>query len=92
MLEDISSFDLALLADTSIAPDALDRALANIAEGCSVLALVGPEGGWSESERHRIVEAGAIPVRLAPTILRTETAAVAVCAAVAIRSLGLRST
>jgi RsmE family RNA methyltransferase len=35
--------------------------------------LIGPEGGWSESERAR----GLVAVGLGTTVLRAETAAVA---------------
>ena len=38
---------------------------------------VGPEGGWSDSERRQLIAAGAVPVRLGPYRLRTETAAAA---------------
>jgi len=38
---------------------------------------IGPEGGFSEREQAALREAGAIPLRLGPHILRTETAAVA---------------
>lgn len=37
---------------------------------------VGPEGGWSEEEHARLIQAGARPVGLSPLILRTSTAAV----------------
>ena len=49
----------------------------------SMLVLVGPEGGWSDMEREEAAKAGLTRIRLGPTILRTETAAVALCAAVA---------
>ncbi len=51
--------------------------------GTSLLVWVGPEGGWSKVERDGAIGAGAVPATLAPTVLRTETAAVAVCAAAA---------
>jgi 16S rRNA (uracil1498-N3)-methyltransferase len=54
--------------------------------GAQVLCLIGPEGGWSDAERDAARAAGLTFVRLAPTILRTETAAVTVCAAAALRS------
>lgn len=38
---------------------------------------VGPEGGWSDGERRQLIAAGAVPVRLGPHRLRTETAAAA---------------
>lgn len=39
--------------------------------------VVGPEGGWSDDERARILGAGARPLRLSTSILRVETAAIA---------------
>lgn len=39
-----------------------------------VLVVVGPEGGISPDELDRLVEAGALPVRLGPWVLRTSTA------------------
>lgn len=41
---------------------------------------VGPEGGWSDSERERLVAAGGRAVALGPRVLRTETAAIAALA------------
>ena len=45
-----------------------------------VLLLIGPEGGWTDRERALAHEAGLRGILLAPTTLRTETAAVAACA------------
>jgi 16S rRNA (uracil1498-N3)-methyltransferase len=39
--------------------------------------LAGPEGGWTDRERAAYLEHGWTPVSLGPTILRTETAAIA---------------
>lgn len=44
----------------------------------SVALLVGPEGGFSDSELERAKVAGAVPVRAGRRIMRTETAGVAV--------------
>ncbi len=38
---------------------------------------IGPEGGWSEEEVNEAAAAGFTPVSLGPTILRSETAALA---------------
>jgi 16S rRNA (uracil1498-N3)-methyltransferase len=46
-----------------------------LADAPSVVAWVGPEGDFSPDEARRIVAAGAIPARLGPLTLRTETAA-----------------
>jgi 16S rRNA (uracil1498-N3)-methyltransferase len=46
----------------------------------SVSIVAGPEGGWTEMERSRIIEAGWTAVSLGPLILRAETAAIAALA------------
>lgn len=48
-----------------------------------VLLIVGPEGGIDDREVAKLTEAGATPVMLGPTVLRTSTAA-----AVALGALG----
>jgi 16S rRNA (uracil1498-N3)-methyltransferase len=47
-----------------------------------MLAVVGPEGGWSQHEGGQFMEAGFRPVHLGPRTLRLETATVALLAAV----------
>jgi 16S rRNA (uracil1498-N3)-methyltransferase len=49
-------------------------------QGKRVLLIIGPEGGFTEVERHEAMEAGARPVTLGPRILRIETAALAMAA------------
>ena len=50
--------------------------------GQSIAILVGPEGDLTDAERLAAVEAGFRPARLGHTVLRVETAAVALTAAV----------
>jgi 16S rRNA (uracil1498-N3)-methyltransferase len=50
--------------------------------GSGIIAFVGPEGGWTEEEITEFSAVGAISVKLTPTVLRIETAAVAVAAVV----------
>ncbi len=90
IVDTFSSFAVVALADTSVESTGFDVLLGRVEAATPVLVLVGPEGGWSESERTRICGAGGVVVSLAPTILRTETAAVAACATAAMRSLALR--
>ncbi len=52
------------------------------APGASVALAVGPEGGFSDSERDQIRKGDFHGVQLGPRILRTETAALAALAAV----------
>ena len=59
-----------------------DATLASIPAGnATITVLVGPEGGFSEMEYEATSAAGFLPVGLGPRILRTETAAVAIVAA-----------
>lgn len=66
--------------------EAADRPLADVAlAGAeSITLVVGPEGGVSDAELDRLAAAGAVPVVLGPTVLRTSTAA-----AVALGALGV---
>jgi 16S rRNA (uracil1498-N3)-methyltransferase len=50
-----------------------------------LVAAVGPEGGFTDSELDLAVQAGAKLVSLGPRILRIETAAVALAAMMACR-------
>ncbi|MCG8408602.1 MAG: 16S rRNA (uracil(1498)-N(3))-methyltransferase [Phycisphaerales bacterium] len=47
---------------------------------CNALVLIGPEGGFTVDERECILGLGGKPVRLAGSILRIETAAIAAAA------------
>lgn len=80
-IKDIAGFDLAMLAHPG-GESILDR-LSMLREGARLIAYIGPEGGWSDEERAIARECGATEVCLAPRVLRTETAAMAVCALVA---------
>jgi len=56
----------------------------HVAQADSLLLVVGPEGGISDGELGALMSAGAVAVRLGPTVLRTSTAA-----AVALGALGV---
>lgn len=56
----------------------------------AVTLLIGPEGGLSEQERERALEAGYQGLRLGPRVLRTETAALTALAALQSRFGDLR--
>ena len=55
-----------------------------LAQATSVMIVVGPEGGIAPDELGAVTAAGAVAVRLGPTVLRTSTAA-----AVALGALGV---
>jgi len=48
----------------------------------AIVLLAGPEGGFSPQEERAAEQAGFLPARLGPRVLRTETAAVAALAAI----------
>ena len=48
----------------------------------SILALVGPEGGWTSEEIEQSINAGAQPISLGPNILRIETATITLAVAI----------
>ena len=66
-----------LLLDASAESPILSRAVAE-----PVVIAVGPEGGFNKKEREEMIEAGFIPVSLAGSMLRFETAGVAALAVV----------
>jgi 16S rRNA (uracil1498-N3)-methyltransferase len=58
-----------------------ERDLKALARAQAVTLLVGPEGGLSPAERARAEAKGYVPVRFGPRVLRTETAPLALIAA-----------
>jgi 16S rRNA (uracil1498-N3)-methyltransferase len=74
-----------LLLDETLAgagEGGLKATLQTLAGASALAAFVGPEGGWSPAEAEAGHRAGLLSVSLGPRILRTETAALAVCVAV----------
>lgn len=59
-------------------------AAVDLADAAALTLIVGPEGGVADDELTRLCDAGARPVRLGPSVLRTSTAA-----AVALGALGV---
>ena len=65
--------------DESVAPPLLREIPAERSDTAAL--LIGPEGGWTDSERQLALAAGWQPASLGPLILRAETAA---CGALAL--------
>ncbi len=57
--------------------EATARAVSSVRPGMSAGVLIGPEGGFEETEADAAREAGFVPVSLGRRILRTETAGLA---------------
>lgn len=83
LVESFSDYDLVLLAYELENGTDLKSTLRSAIEKnkkIKILAIVGPEGGFTENEVHQMVQAGAQSVSLGENILRTETAAIAMVA------------
>ncbi len=74
--EFLKSSDAVMFVFSERGGQAINEALADVSDDSSVAALIGPEGGWSESELNRMEESGCRFVTLGPRVLRTETAAI----------------
>jgi len=72
-----------VLHEEAVAPLAVTALPAPLA---SVALVVGPEGGIAPDELDEFVAAGAVPVRLGHTVLRTSTAGVAALAVINART------
>jgi 16S rRNA (uracil1498-N3)-methyltransferase len=62
-------------------PEAVTRLSDLVPPTGPIVLLAGPEGGFDPLERRLALDAGCMPLRLGPRILRTETAALAALAA-----------
>src|SRR5579871_3172039 len=72
--------DFHYLLEESTAPPLFQCLPASRRPASHVALLIGPEGGWTDSERHAASQAGWLPVSLGPLVLRAETAAAAALA------------
>ena len=79
-LDRASAFDAAAMAHVEGSATPLRELIADGPAESSIVVWIGPEGGWSPDELDGADRASLRRVTLAPTMLRTETAAVAVCA------------
>lgn len=79
--ESVDSFDVKLIADPYQGrPISQLNNDGSVTETREIAVAVGPEGGFDESEKNLTRELGFEPIRLGPTILRVETAALAIAA------------
>lgn len=84
-IDDPTSFEEALARPASVklllTPGAEGEAglMERVRDVAEVLALVGPEGGWSEGELAAAAANGVARWEIAPHVLRIETAAAAAC-------------
>jgi 16S rRNA (uracil1498-N3)-methyltransferase len=81
MLKELASYDLILFPYENEDDRTIKNCLRNLSEKPrSVAVIIGPEGGFSNSEAEALIGIGAESVSLGKTILRTETAGMAAIA------------
>jgi 16S rRNA (uracil1498-N3)-methyltransferase len=71
ILHRVAAAGQAILLDPG-APAALGRV--SLPRQGEIVVIVGPEGGVSPAEADRLTQAGAVPARLGPTVLRSSSA------------------
>ncbi len=80
-LEHAAAFKRTVIADPGEHTTPIASVVRDLSAGGTLLALIGPEGGWTDDETARARAAGARVVSLGPLVLRVETAAMAIAAA-----------
>ncbi len=81
VLQRAADFDKALMPCTREKATSLKKAVTGL-DARKLCILIGPEGGFSDEEAGNAKKNGITPVTLGPRILRSETAGLAVTAAV----------
>lgn len=83
MIGELSSYDLVLFPYENETGRTIKDCLRGLtAKPQTVAIIIGPEGGFADSEAEKLDAAGAVRVSLGKTILRTETAGMAALAMV----------
>lgn len=82
LLERVAATPALLLHETASAP----LASVDLPSGGELLLVVGPEGGLTDGEVKALTAAGAVPVRLGSSVVRTSTAGAAAVAVVSART------
>ena len=86
---DRDGFDLRLLPyENERGMEATREAFTRVREAKRIAVFIGPEGGFDETEVNLARSADILPVSLGKRILRTETAGLAVLAALMLRLEG----
>jgi 16S rRNA (uracil1498-N3)-methyltransferase len=74
------SYDLKIIFHNRESATAATSSLGTVEKVESVLALIGPEGGFTDKEVNLALDVGFVPFCLGPRVLKADTAAMAACA------------
>jgi len=78
IVKSISKYELAIMPCLTEKAVSLKSALKNTNRPKSIIAIIGPEGGFTEEEIQAAAANGAVPVSLGDLTLRSDTAAIAI--------------
>ncbi len=78
LLKTVRSYDLSLIASTETPSKPLKSLLGEHPSAKKIICLIGPEGGFTPDEIVMAEKAGCIPIIMGHSVLRIETAAVAI--------------
>lgn len=78
LMKTICNYDLSLIACTDTHSKLLKSVLSEHSSARKVICLIGPEGGFTGSEIEMAEKAGCIPISIGQSILRIETAVIAI--------------
>ncbi|MBI2472667.1 MAG: 16S rRNA (uracil(1498)-N(3))-methyltransferase [Planctomycetes bacterium] len=78
LMKTINNYDLSLVACTDNHTRTLKSVLTEHPLARKIICLVGPEGGFTRGEIEMAVKSGCVPVSVGHSILRIETAVVAI--------------
>lgn len=81
VLQQLGNWDIKIILDAKGGLWSISEAI-NGAQPGSVAIVVGPEGGFDDDEIVQAQQQGAVPVKIGPRILRTESAAIVAAALV----------
>ncbi len=84
----LDNYDVKIICSVAEKQKNLKKLLSNIPNSATMLFVIGPEGGLSEQEERKLVEAGFLQVSLGNTVLRTETAGLFIMSAVRYQDMG----
>jgi len=80
LMKTVCDYDLPLIACTDVPARTLKGVLSEHPSARKIICLIGPEGGFTRSEIEMAEKSGCIPVSIGHSVLRVETAVVAISA------------
>lgn len=87
-LVNLDDYDIKILCTVRENNKNIKNVLSNIKTSDKMLVVVGPEGGFTESEEEKMIENGFLAVSLGDTVLRTETVALFIMSIIRYHDMG----